>query len=194
VWQICTTLGFSAEFGYRGKMNAVEPLRPPAADQGAPARDIGTNVQLLVLLLKQASLITRPMVEGVADPNGISPNELRIVMCLGGEGALAGHDITEIMGIPPMNVSRALASLLGRGWIEKVRDVNNRRRKPVQLSARGWEAYRALTPDVRTVADYLLGALTANERALLVRISSKIVARMEDWAVKHFEVSGDGEA
>ena len=152
-----------------------------SASARAEALDIGTNVQLLVQLLKQASLITRPMVEVVAEPNGVSPNELRIVMCLGGEGALAGHDISGIMGIPPMNVSRALASLLTRGWIEQLSDSANRRRKPVRLSACGWEAYRAMTPDVRIVADYLLGGLTANERAALARISDKLTARMEDW-------------
>jgi DNA-binding MarR family transcriptional regulator len=77
--------------------------------------------------------------------------------------------------------------LLERGWIEKVRDVNNRRRKPVQLSVRGWEAYRAMTPDVRIVADYLLGELTANERNSLNQISEKLIARMEDWAVEHMD-------
>ena len=158
----------------------------------APTQTIGTQVQLLVQLLKQASLITRPMVEGVAEPNGISPNELRIVMCLGGEGAQAGHDITELMGIAPMNVSRAFASLATRGWIEQVNDPDNKRRKPVQLSARGWEAYQAMTPDVRIVADYLFKGLTANERNALARISKKIIARMEDWAVEHMVIGAEG--
>lgn len=153
---------------------------------------IGSPVELLVQLLKQASLISRPMVEGVANPNGISPNELRIVMCLGGEGAMAGHDITEVMGILPMNVSRALASLKARGWIEDVVDATNRRRKPVQLSAAGLDAYRAMTPDVGIVADHLLGDLSAAERAALRRISIKVIKRMEDWAVEHMAADPRG--
>jgi DNA-binding MarR family transcriptional regulator len=68
------------------------------------------NVELLVQLLKLSSLINRPMEDGVAEVKGIALNELKIMMCLGGEGALAGHDITEIMAISPMNVSRALSS------------------------------------------------------------------------------------
>jgi DNA-binding MarR family transcriptional regulator len=140
-----------------------------------------TNVQLLVQLLKLSSLVSGPMQDGVADPNGIAANEIKIMMCLGGEGALAGHDITEIMAIPPMNVSRALANLLERGWIEPVLDRQNRRRKPVQLSPTGWAAHRAMTPDVGAVADYLLGTLNDTERATMARASEKVIGRMADW-------------
>lgn len=142
---------------------------------------IGSPVQLLVQLLKLSSLISGPMQDGVAEPNDLAANELKIMMCLGGEGALAGHDISEIMAIPAMNVSRALASLLERGWIEPVADPANRRRKPVQLSQAGWTAHRALTPDVASVADYLLGTLSANERAILAKVTDKVIDRMTDW-------------
>jgi DNA-binding MarR family transcriptional regulator len=139
------------------------------------------NVELLVRLLKLSSLINRPMEDGVAEAKGIALNELKIMMCLGGEGALAGHDITEIMAISPMNVSRALASLHARKWIEPAADPASRRRKPVQLSAAGWRAHRAMMPNVGGVADYLLGKLTANERATMMRVSDKIIGRMADW-------------
>jgi DNA-binding MarR family transcriptional regulator len=151
------------------------------ASTPASVMAIDSNVQLFAQLLKLSSLISGPMQDGVADPNGIAQNELKIMMCLGGEGALAGHDITEIMAIPPMNVSRALASLLERGWIEAVSDPANRRRKPVQLSEAGWTAHRALTPDVGAVADYLLGTLTANEAAVMARATQKVIGRMADW-------------
>jgi DNA-binding MarR family transcriptional regulator len=142
---------------------------------------IDTSLQLLVQLLKLSSLINRPMEDGVANVQAIALNELKIIMCLGGEGALAGHDITEIMAIPPMNVSRALATLIERGWVEPVVDPANRRRKPVQLSAAGWAAHRAMLPSVSNVSDYLLGRLTPNERATLLRLSTKVIDRMADW-------------
>jgi DNA-binding MarR family transcriptional regulator len=141
----------------------------------------GANVELLVQLLKLSSLINRPMEDGVAEAKGIGLNELKIMMCLGGEGALAGHDITEIMAISPMNVSRALASLLERGWIEPASDPANRRRKPVQLSEAGWHAHRAMMPNVAGVADYLIGKLTIKEREMMTRVSDKVVGRMADW-------------
>lgn len=158
-----------------------------AERMAADITPISSHMELLVQLLKQASIVSRPMLEGVAAPNAISVNELKIVMCLGGEGALAGHDISDIMGIPPMNVSRALAALAERGWIEAVHDPANRRRKPVQLSEAGWCGYRAMTPDFVQVAEYLLGTLTAAERSALARINAKILARMESWSGDHPE-------
>jgi len=130
------------------------------------------------------------MIEGVATPNGLSANELRLMMCLGGEGALAGHEIADVMGMQPMNVSRAIASLVTRGWLAQVGDPKNRRRRPVMLSEAGWLAYRAMMPDVRIVAEYLLGTLSANERLTLGRITAKIEARMDDWHIEHM----DGDA
>jgi DNA-binding MarR family transcriptional regulator len=141
----------------------------------------GTHVDLFIQLLKLSSLINGPMQDGVANANDIALNELKIMMCLGGEGALAGHDITDIMAIPPMNVSRALSALLDRGWIEPVVDPANRRRKPVQLSSAGWKAHQAMTPDVGAVSDYLLGTLTAAERTVMSRATAKVISRMADW-------------
>jgi DNA-binding MarR family transcriptional regulator len=162
----------------------------PAAMKRLEAHSISNepdnaNTQLLVQLLKLSSLISGPMQDGVATANDVGLNELKILMCLGGEGALAGHDISEIMAISPMNVSRALSALLERGWIEPAVDPGNRRRKPVQLSAVGWKAHRAMTPDVGAVANYLLGTLTATEKQTMARASAKVVSRMADWFEQH---------
>ncbi len=146
---------------------------------------IGAPVQLLVQLLKLSSFVTAPMQDGVAEPNGVSINELKILMALDGEGAMAGHDFAEIMAIPPMNVSRALSSLLQRGWIEAVADPSNRRRKPVQLSAAGRAAFDEMNPDVASVATYLLDSLSENEKVMMAHLSDKVISRMADWIEQH---------
>jgi DNA-binding MarR family transcriptional regulator len=143
------------------------------------------EVELLVQLLKLSSFINGPMQDGVASPNNLALNELKITLCLGGEGALAGHDIADIMGIAPMNVSRSLSSLLQRGWIEPVEDPGSRRRKPFRLSRLGWESHSAMLPDLGDVAVYLLGKLSAKETAKLLSISEKVVDRMADWLEDH---------
>jgi DNA-binding MarR family transcriptional regulator len=146
---------------------------------------MAANMPLFVQLLKLSSMISSPMQDGVAAPNDVALNEIKILMCLGGEGALAGHDICEIMAIPAMNVSRALSALLARGWIEGVDDPSNRRRKPMQLSAAGWLAHQALMPDVGAVAGYVLGTLTAKERAALSSGVHKVIEKMADWIEEH---------
>jgi DNA-binding MarR family transcriptional regulator len=141
----------------------------------------GGEIELLVAVLKFASLISRPMRDGVADPARLSANELRLLMALSGEGEAAGHHLAELMGMHAMNVSRALASLSAMGLIEPVKSPHNRRRKPYRVSARGRKAYGALEPDIAAVARFLFGALTAGEQARLRAMLAKLEQQVLAW-------------
>jgi DNA-binding MarR family transcriptional regulator len=137
--------------------------------------------ELLIALLRLASVINRPMRDGVADPEGLSLNELRILMALGGEGELAGHDLAEVMGMQPMNVSRALATLNDLGLAEEADDPANRRRKPYRLSEQGWQRHAAMGSEIAHVAGFIFGTLKSSERAALGKILDKLNARIIDW-------------
>lgn len=143
------------------------------------------QVSFLVELLKLASLINGPMQDGVAAPNKLSLNELKIVLCLSGEGVLAGHAIAELLGMAPMNVSRALASLRKRGWIEAVSDPTSKRRKPYQLSVKGKQNQQALLPDIGGLASFLLSKLKVSEVMLMKKAASRIIDRTGDWLELH---------
>lgn len=158
-------------------------LMPAAAVEGMA--DAAALEPLLVKLLKLAAMISRPMEDGVAAPNGLSLNELRILMCLHGEGACAGHDITDLMAIPPMNVSRAFATLTQRGWIEPAVDPNNRRRRPVKLSAEGTRACLRMEADIDKVAHDLLGMLGKAEAAGLGQAVDMVIGKLTQWPADH---------
>lgn len=150
-----------------------------------PVDPVREDVVLLIRLLKLASLINTPMIDGVCEPTGISQIELKVLMALRGEGELAGHDLVEIMGMPPMNVSRALAGLRRRGWIEDCPDPDNRRRKPVRLTAEGRTAHDRLEPLLGKVAGALVGKLSKAERQRLEKACDKVIAAMADWILSH---------
>ena len=139
------------------------------------------EIGLLVAMLRFASLISRPMRDGVADPAGFSSNELRILMALSGEGESAGHDLAELMGMHAMNVSRALSSLHDMGLVEPAKNTKNRRRKPYRISARGARAHVALEPYIAQVARHLFGMLTARERAALEKNLAKLDRQVQAW-------------
>ncbi len=147
----------------------------------ASADGMPPEVALLVQLLKFATLLNRPMADAVATPEGVSPNELRVLMALGGERQAAGHALAELIGMQPMNVSRALAGLHARGWVEPVEDATNRRRKPFRLSAAGWQAHRAMTPEMKAVADFIFTDLSPAERGRLEKIADKLIRRTTAW-------------
>lgn len=146
-----------------------------------------STLALMIRLLKIGSFVNTPMKDGVCDPHDIGQTELKVLMALAGEGALAGHDLVNIMGMAPMNVSRALAGLRERGWIEDVPDRENRRRKPVQLSAAGVAAYEAFGPALLQLSNEILGGLTARERGQFARLADKINDAMADWITSHHE-------
>lgn len=139
------------------------------------------EVDLLVSILRLCSVINRPMQDGVADPEGLTLNELRALMSIGGEGELAGHELTELIGMPAMNASRALLSLEQRGWIEVAPDPDNRRRKPYRISAAGLAAYGAMMPEIAEVAAFLLKGLDAREMERFGRTAHKIMRRIDQW-------------
>jgi DNA-binding MarR family transcriptional regulator len=140
---------------------------------------------LLVRLLKLGSFISGPMRDGVCDPAGIGSSELRVIMALAGEGELAGHDLVEITGLPPMNVSRAIAALRERGWIEDASDPDNRRRRPVRLSVAGHEAYHRTEPYFAVVAEAILGGLPVRQRQQLATLTDRINDRLINWIRDH---------
>jgi DNA-binding MarR family transcriptional regulator len=139
------------------------------------------QIGLLVAMLRFASLISRPMRDGVADPAGFSSNELRILMALSDEGESAGHDLAELMGMQAMNVSRALASLYVMGLIDQVDNPRNRRRKPHRVNRRGSAAYIAMKPHIAQVARFLFGSLSTRERNSLKIILAKLDHRVLQW-------------
>lgn len=149
--------------------------------------EVEPHFDQLIRLLKLGSFVNGPMKDGVCDPTGVSQIELKVMMALAGEGDLAGHDLVEIMGVPAMNVSRAIAALRERGWIEDAVDPDNRRRRPVRLSAAGRSAYDRLRPAVDAVAVALLGGLSAAQQRQFAALADRVIAAMTQWIRDHHE-------
>lgn len=139
------------------------------------------EVVTLVSLLKVATRIGRPMRDGVADPEQVSVTELRIVLMLGGEGGLAGHELAELMAMQPMNVSRALASLSKMGLVEMVDNQNNRRRKPFHLTPLGLRKYGDMRMRMREVAEFMFDGFSESEREYVGKLLNKLDRRLIEW-------------
>ena len=136
------------------------------------------EVALLIDLLKLGTFIGGPMREGVADPLDITTTDLRIVLALGGEGELAGHELSEIMGVPPMNVSRALGGLIERGLVAPGHDQTNRRRKPVRLTDQGQALIARTLPAMAKVSADLFKGVPPRDREAFRRTAATVLGRI----------------
>jgi DNA-binding MarR family transcriptional regulator len=138
-------------------------------------------VALLIDLLKVATRIARPMRDDVADPEDVSVTELRIILALGGEGDLAGHDLAELMAMQPMNVSRALGTLLDLGLVEQVDNSENKRRKPYRLSKSGQAKFASMTQRMAHVSEFVFEALNKDEMKRIGPILAKLDQHLCEW-------------
>lgn len=153
----------------------------PAITAASDTPTFEGDVALLVDLLKLGTFIGTPMREGVADPLDLTTTDLRIVLALGGEGELAGHDLSEIMGVPPMNVSRAIAVLTERGLVEPGRNRTNRRRKPVRLTEAGEALFAQTVPAMERVGADLFKGVPQRDRDAFRRVAASVLERIGRW-------------
>jgi DNA-binding MarR family transcriptional regulator len=138
-------------------------------------------VAMLIDLLKVATRIATPMRDDVADPEDVSIIELRIILALGGEGELAGHDLAELMAMQPMNVSRALATLLSLGLVEQMDNSDNKRRKPYRLTKSGHAKFEGMTQRMAHVSEFVFEVLSPDEMKLVGPILAKLDQHLCEW-------------
>ena len=134
---------------------------------------------LLYRLLKLSNLIETPFFNGDSVRYQISMNELRVLMTLAPLGEAASHEIGEVAGVHPMNVSRAVAALRRSGRLTERSDPQNRRRKLLTLTADGKKLYRTLMPHVQEVAGKLFDGMTPEEITTLSRLLAGMTERIQ---------------
>jgi DNA-binding MarR family transcriptional regulator len=140
-----------------------------------------SKVETLISLLKVATRIANPMRDGVADPESVTTIELRVILLLGGEGALAGHELANYMAVQPMNISRALVRLSQLGLLEIVDNTGNRRRKPYQLTPAGSLTYHNILGRMARVADFVFDGLDAKAHDQAANLLQRLDEQLKAW-------------
>jgi DNA-binding MarR family transcriptional regulator len=92
----------------------------------------------------------------VADPGGISQQQLSEILC-----------------IDANNTVLLLNEMEGQGLIRRVRDPSDRRRHLVEVTDNGQETFERAQRAREAVEDEVLGTLSAGERATLHRLLAK---------------------
>lgn len=131
-------------------------------------------------LFTLADLISRPFLNDLAKPYGISQNDWRVLAALAYRPGLAAHEICTITGITPMNVSRSVAALRRRARLQETPDPQNRVRKHLTLTSKGIELYEELLPSIKQLSKQLLEVMSEEEVAALSQLVEKVIGRIEE--------------
>lgn len=81
--------------------------------------------------------------------------------------SMSQQELARLLGLEKSTVSRLVAGLQQRGWVERQRDPSNRRFYLLQLTPEGREVANRIGQDLRAHHEQLLGALTPHEREAL---------------------------
>ena len=100
---------------------------------------------------------------------GLTVPEWRTLSTLAQFGELTAKQIGAHSSMHKTKVSRAVASLSTRRWLSRERDRTDRRLERLTLTARGYQAYKLLEPQMLQFETELLSRLTTAERSALIQ-------------------------
>ncbi len=110
---------------------------------------------------------------------GIGVSEWRAMAVLGRQSVLSASEVAERTSMDKVRVSRAVASLLGKGLVERRRDPVDQRVIRLTLTRRGLEIYRRVAALALAFEERLLAGVEEEERrrlfALLERLDRRVL-------------------
>ena len=115
------------------------------------------------------------------------PSEL-LAECVQLAIAAIARDLVRAAGaLASATMTATLDLLERRGWIRRVANPDDRRSTLIQITPDGRAATDQLLPGIRALEKSILSALTAGERADLLDLLAKILARAAEVAARQPE-------
>jgi DNA-binding MarR family transcriptional regulator len=111
---------------------------------------------------------------------GISIPEWRAIAVLGAFAPLSSNAICERTAMDKAKVSRAVASLLRRGLVEREAHETDQRLIQLTLSRKGQKIYEAIIPRARAIEAEVTKGLSKEDIAQLHRVLDRIGARLDE--------------
>jgi DNA-binding MarR family transcriptional regulator len=104
--------------------------------------------------------------------------EWRVLAALGEHERMTSKAVGLHAHMHKVKVSRAVASLEARGYLERLRNDDDAREAVLALSAEGAGLYAQIVPLARDYVRHLTRAMSAGEQAELDRLLTKLAATM----------------
>ena len=140
-----------------------------------PDRDILDLAHFLPYRLSVLSnRISQDIARLYAERWDLAVTEWRVMAVLGRHDDVSAREVAERTAMDKVAVSRAIASLLAAGRIERDTHGNDRRRSCLRLSPAGRAIYDEVAPLALAYQRRLLDGLADDERAALDRLLARL--------------------
>ena len=121
--------------------------------------------------------------------SGLGMPEWRLLAVVGRQGVLSPTDAGDRTSMDKVKVSRAAASLVGRGFLRQTRDPDDGRGRLMRLTRKGMSVYAGIAPTGQQIEQTLSSCMTRTEWAAL----QKALAKLIDHTQALLQDEGDGD-
>lgn len=111
----------------------------------------------------------------------LAESEVAAIYCLGRAAGLNATDICEITGRPKNSISRAISVLMEKKFVTRRTDIRDKRRKILDLTDKGYKAFKEAEEWFIATERAMLSALTADEIAALDILLRKMIYHTPNW-------------
>jgi DNA-binding MarR family transcriptional regulator len=145
---------------------------PPAADAAAVGLELEQFLPYRLSVL--SNRISGAIAREYSQRFGLGVTEWRVMAVLGRYPDLSAGEVAQRTAMDKVAVSRAVASLLEAGRLQRDIHGGDRRRSVLRLSPAGHAIYDEVAPLALAFERNLLGDMEAAERALLFRLLDRL--------------------
>lgn len=122
-----------------------------------------------------ADCVSRMIARQHFGPSGLAMPEWRLLAAVGRYGVLSPTAAGEYTSMDKVKVSRAAASLVGRGLLRQSQDPDDGRGRLLRLTRKGATVYAGIPPMARQIEESISLGLSRTERAALHRALGKLI-------------------
>lgn len=140
-------------------------------------RDIGIFLEHFDALVERLRPRRRPRDAAVPE---CSPRELRALTTIGRHGRLTMSKLADVLDVPLSTATRTVDRLAAKGLVERRQAKHDRRIIEVAFGRRGKRIHQYVLASRHAESHALLAALSAAERAELLRHLGRLVAEMPE--------------
>ncbi|MEV5542228.1 MarR family winged helix-turn-helix transcriptional regulator [Saccharopolyspora shandongensis] len=134
-----------------------------SADRSTPP----TLLDLSTYLLSRVGKTARGLLAERLAERGLRLWDMAALAALADFGPHAQRDLAIRLGVDPSDMAKAVDQLAAAGYVDRARDMADRRRVSVSLTPAGRAVLADLDAEARAVQDKVLEPLDAKERQLL---------------------------
>ncbi len=106
--------------------------------------------------------------------NDITVIEIKTILVIGGEEAKSMSHIAKKLGVSSGTATVTIDRLIEKSFVERIRDVEDRRQVFIKLSDKGNEVCSYINNLKHKLAENFFGLLSKEERALFLSVLSKL--------------------